>query len=195
DDLIIWFDYGLLHLFEPLVFNQNVMPVDFPLIGGDIPTTGCVITGWGRTEDGKEPVYPEELREASVSILPSSSCKYQHSTILCLTSGACWYDWGAPVTCTGISGKNIVIGYATAVYKTCAQTAIASVVSLPLAWLDIIFAEAKDKCRNQKPPPAPAPPPPPPPPTRPPPATTTSSLPGIDERFSLPLPLCARDGI
>ncbi|CAG7820051.1 unnamed protein product, partial [Allacma fusca] len=149
DGLILWFDYGLLHLYEPLDFNKYVKPADFPVIGGDLPTISCVITGWGRTEEGKEPVFPPELREASVSVLPSLSCKYQHSTILCLTSGACWYDWGAPVTCTGVLGKQMVIGYATAVFKRCTQTVISSVVSLPLAWLDIIFGEAKDKCRSK----------------------------------------------
>ncbi|NXS52509.1 OVCH2 protein, partial [Brachypteracias leptosomus] len=67
-------DIALLHLAEPLEFNQYVRPVCLPAKGETVrPSRVCVVTGWGAQEEDTE--KGKKLHQLEVPILVLDTCQ------------------------------------------------------------------------------------------------------------------------
>lgn len=67
------YDYSLLKLAKPLVFNDSVQPVKLPFIWNKLRDgTNCLVTGWGNTRNASQP--RGSLRGAVVPIVNREQC-------------------------------------------------------------------------------------------------------------------------
>ncbi|CAG7729015.1 unnamed protein product, partial [Allacma fusca] len=76
------YGYGLIHLSEPFILNENVNFVRAASIG-DVPSNGCFMIGWQGTS------ADTELREQPVTFEDPSHCEDAHPTVSCVEGGAC----------------------------------------------------------------------------------------------------------
>ncbi|XP_014211407.1 trypsin-1-like [Copidosoma floridanum] len=67
-------DIALLKLRKPLVFNENVQPVQLPEQDSDYSGM-AFLSGWGSTAFGFRPKLPQILQFASVPIIEQKECK------------------------------------------------------------------------------------------------------------------------
>jgi len=108
-------DVCLLHLQEPLTFNDWVQPLPLPAQGQETEAgTSCTVTGWGTTSEGGF-VLPNKLHKVDVPVVSDEECNVAYAdsnpildSMICagLPEGgkdSCQGDSGGPFVCGGES--------------------------------------------------------------------------------------------
>merc|ERR1719431_944465 len=72
-------DVCLLHLQEPLTFNDWVQPLPLPAQGQETEAgTSCTVTGWGTTSEGGF-VLPNKLHKVDVPVVSDEECNVAYA--------------------------------------------------------------------------------------------------------------------
>ncbi|KAM8971861.1 ovochymase-1 [Pelodytes ibericus] len=124
-DLVSYdYDMGMLLLEEPLDFNDYVRPICMPTLADPpIPSSICVVTGWGNTQDsGQLGQLSSRLQQLEVPILDTIVCNrtYYQGVItermFCAgfpsSTGrdSCQGDSGGPLVCQSVNNTFVLYG-------------------------------------------------------------------------------------
>lgn len=72
------YDFALLKFIKMIAFDQNIQPADLPNnLETNIDGTSCVVSGWGKMENGEK---PRNLKSLIVRIVDSALCQRSYNT-------------------------------------------------------------------------------------------------------------------
>ncbi|ESP00778.1 hypothetical protein LOTGIDRAFT_207774 [Lottia gigantea] len=144
-------DIALIKLATPISENGGIQYGGLPVDDSSdySGSSGCYITGWGRTIAGG--ALPNALQETPISILTNSDCKSRLSILLYFalrdthictygggTSSACNGDSGGPAVCDDGNGGKVVVGVTSWGEANCPQNkpSVYTRLSKYLTWIN-----------------------------------------------------------
>lgn len=76
------YDFAILKLKESLEFFDEIQPIKLPEQDEPIEEyTKCIVTGWGRTFESEEGIFPNKLRAATVLTWNKKKCAKAYESI------------------------------------------------------------------------------------------------------------------
>ncbi|XP_069484631.1 ovochymase-1 [Ambystoma mexicanum] len=122
DAITFDYDIALIQLNESLVFNDYVRPVCLPISNKVVvPSTVCIVTGWGSTEEGARSTC--RLQQVQLPVMDRTICSkmYFDQYSIRLTNSmfcagglggkdACQGDSGGPMLCQNANGAYTIEG-------------------------------------------------------------------------------------
>lgn len=142
------YDIALMHLSEPLVFNEFVKPIALPS-RDELYSGNGTIYGWGRTNSSILPT-PEPMQRVETEILEYDECVKRlpmnnplHPVNVCSSSmdsqiSACQGDSGGPFVKENAKGVTEQVGVTSWVYVPCGEKNYPSAYTRVSAFVDWI---------------------------------------------------------
>ncbi|XP_011873949.1 PREDICTED: chymotrypsin-2-like [Vollenhovia emeryi] len=117
-------DIGLIELFDPIEFNEDVQPIALPTADRNFDGYPLLATGWGRLQWGGP--IPNRLQEIMLKGYPQELCsryEYIKETHICTyimeDKGICDGDEGGPVV-----DNNVLVGVMSFSHGSCGTGAL-----------------------------------------------------------------------
>ncbi|XP_018563286.1 chymotrypsin-1-like [Anoplophora glabripennis] len=151
DDMPFSNDIALVHLAEPLEFNENVQPIQLPKAFEPIPELStAVLTGWGLNSSTNGDLQ-ETLQEVNITVYSDSQCEILHAETgptSRITHVCAGIPEGGKGQCSGDSGGPLVfdgtqIGIVSWSIKPCAREGYPGVFTKVSTYIDFLNCNLK----------------------------------------------------
>ncbi|XP_059613173.1 trypsin-1-like [Phlebotomus argentipes] len=102
-------DIALVRLSEPFVFNEQVSKLNLTHTEPHYPTGQATICGWGSMSNTLNPINPDKLMKASLTLMDSEQCFARYPEEPMHESNICaGEEDGSKAICSGDSGSPLV---------------------------------------------------------------------------------------
>uniref|UniRef100_A0A8C9R7W4 Peptidase S1 domain-containing protein n=1 Tax=Scleropages formosus TaxID=113540 RepID=A0A8C9R7W4_SCLFO len=137
-------DIALVQLNEKVKMSKFIKPVQLAAGKDKLgKRSRCVVTGWGRVNEGVQLKFPKTLQQVRVPIVPNKSCKGSYPELLpqMLCAGSrgkdsCQGDSGGPLVCK--SGKKWIQTGIVSYGKGCGRARFPGVFTRVSSYRDFI---------------------------------------------------------